>query len=494
MHATAAGASIDSGGERLDSWRMPLQTGEKLQPRQRSPTKRTHRLVLLILAVALSGLGADLLVVLLEGGEILASLGELALLHTLTDVPVDEGALGVHEVELVVEAGEHLRDGGGVGDHADGALHLGEVTAGDDGGGLVVDTALEAGGAPVDELDGALGLDGGDGGVDVLGDDVTTVHEAARHVLAVAGVALGHHGGGLVRGVGDLRDGELLVVRLLRGDHGGVGGEHEVDARVGHQVGLELGDVDVERTVEAEGRGEGRDHLADEAVEVGVGGALDVEGPAADVVDGLVVEHDGDVGVLEEGVGGEHGVVGLDDRGGHLGGGVDGEAELGLLAVVDGETLEEEGAETGAGTTADGVEDHEALETGAVVRELADAVEAEVDDLLADGVVTTGEVVRGVLLAGDELLGVEELAVGAGADLVDHGGLEIEEDSAGDVLASTSLGEEGVESVVAATDGLVGGHLAVRLDAVLEAVELPARVTGLDTGLADVDGDNLTHC
>jgi hypothetical protein len=28
------------------------------------------------------------------------------------------------------------------------------------------------------------------------------------------------------------------------------------------------------------------------------------------------------------------------------------------------------------------------------------------------------------------------------------------------VLARTSLGEEGVESVVAATDGLVGGHLA----------------------------------
>ena len=34
---------------------------------------------------------------------------------------------------------------------------------------------------------------------------------------------------------------------------------------------------------------------------------------------------------------------------------------------------------------------------------------------------------------------------------------------------------------------------SLRLDAVLEAVELPARVTGLDTGLADVDGDNLTH-
>ena len=119
--------------------------------------------------------------------------------------------------------------------------------------------------------------------------------------------------------VGDLRDGELLVVRLLRRDDGGVRGEHEVDARVGHQVGLELGDVHVERAVEAERRGERRGHLGDEAVQVGVRRALDVEVAAAHVVEGLVVEHEGHVGVLEERVRREHGVVGLDDRGGHLG-------------------------------------------------------------------------------------------------------------------------------------------------------------------------------
>merc|ERR1712137_1353724 len=130
--------------------------------------------------------------------------------------------LGVHKVELVVNAGEDLGNGGGVGDHAHGALHAGKVTTGNNSGRLVVDTALEAGGAPVDELDGALGLDGGDSGVDVLGDDITTVHKAASHVLAVAGVALGHHGGGLEGRVGDLGDRELLVVRLLRGDDGGV--------------------------------------------------------------------------------------------------------------------------------------------------------------------------------------------------------------------------------------------------------------------------------
>ena len=56
----------------------------------------------------------------------------------------------------------------------------------------------------------------------------------------------------------------------------------------------------------------------------------------------------------------------------------------------------------------------------------------------------------------------------------------------------TSLGKEGVERVVGDADGLVGGHLAVRLDAVLQAVELPAGITNLATGLANVDGDALT--
>ena len=88
----------------------------------------------------------------------------------------------------------------------------------------------------------------------------------------------------------------------------------------------------------------------------------------------------------------------------------------------------------------------------------------QVDDLLADGVVPTGKVVGGVFLARDQLLGVEELAVGSGADLVDDGRLEVEEDAARDVLARASLGEEGVEGVISGAD--IGGGLAIGLDSV----------------------------
>merc|ERR1719296_200749 len=117
--------------------------------------------------------------------------------------------------------GEDLSDGGRVGDHADSTHDLGQVTTRDDGGRLVVDTALETGGGPVDKLDGALGLDGGNGGVDILRDDITTVHEAAGHVLTVAGVALDHHAGRLEHAVGDLSHGQLFVVGLLGGDDRG---------------------------------------------------------------------------------------------------------------------------------------------------------------------------------------------------------------------------------------------------------------------------------
>jgi len=110
---------------------------------------------------------------------------------------MDEGSLGVHEIELVINSGEDLSDGGGVGDHADSSHDLGKITSWNNGWWLVVDTALETGWAPVDELDGSLGLDGGDGSVDILGDDITSVHKAACHVLSVSWVALGHHGGWL---------------------------------------------------------------------------------------------------------------------------------------------------------------------------------------------------------------------------------------------------------------------------------------------------------
>ncbi len=88
--------------------------------------------------------------------------------------------------------------------------------------------------------------------------------------------------------------------------------------------------------------------------------------------------------------------------------------------------------------------------------------------------------------------GYSHSPVRPGADLIHHRRLQIHKDGPGHVLSSPGLGEEGVEGVVPSPQGLVGGHLPVGLDAMLQAVELPAGVANLAAGLANVDRDALT--
>jgi len=169
------------------------------------------------------------------------------------------------------------------------------------------------------------------------------------------------------------------------------------------------------------------------------------------------------------------------------------EGKLGLSSVVNRKTLKKKRSETGTASTTCGVEDHESLKTCAVIGKLSDTVKAEVNNLLSDSVVTTGVVVGGIFLSGDELLRVVELSVGTGTDLINYTRLKIKVDGTRDVLSGTGLGEEGVEGVITTTDGLVGRHLSIRLDTVLKAQKLPGAVTNLATSLSKVKAKALSH-
>ena len=60
------------------------------------------------------------------------------------------------------------------------------------------------------------------------------------------------------------------------------------------------------------------------------------------------------------------------------------------------------------------------------------------------------------------------------------------------MFSSSSFTEEGIERVISSTDGLVTGHLTVRLDAVLETVQFPAGIADLDSGLSDMNWNDFT--
>merc|ERR1719241_21438 len=85
--------------------------------------------IALLFSLALGSLNANLFIIFLKGCKIFTSFTELTLLHALAHIPVHECTLAVHEVELVVDAGEHLRDGRGIADHAARPHHLGQVAA-----------------------------------------------------------------------------------------------------------------------------------------------------------------------------------------------------------------------------------------------------------------------------------------------------------------------------------------------------------------------------
>lgn len=60
------------------------------------------------------------------------------------------------------------------------------------------------------------------------------------------------------------------------------------------------------------------------------------------------------------------------------------------------------------------------------------------------------------------------------------------------MFAGSSLTEKGVVAVISAPDSLVRWHLTIRLNAMLETVQLPTGITNLGTSLADVDRNALT--
>ena len=155
--------------------------------------------------------------------------------------------------------------------------------------------------------------------------------------------------------------------------------------------------------------------------------------------------------MLQGGVGGEDGAVGLHYSSGNMGltrGWVlNGKLQLGLLAIIDRETLHQQGDEPRTSSTTKAGENQEALKTCALVSQFPNSAQDEVNGLLANGVVSTGIVIGSIFLACNQLLRMEELVVGTSANFINDCGFQVYKHCPGHMLASTCLTEDGVEGV-----------------------------------------------
>lgn len=156
---------------------------------------------------------------------------------------------------------------------------------------------------------------------------------------------------------GEVLDFEALVRAAAAGHNRSIGNQRVVNTRERHQVGLELGQIDVKGTIETETGGDGANDLGDQTVQVLITRTRDVQVATADIIDSLVINQEGTVRVLNSAVGGQDCVVRLHDSSRHTRRGVHGELELRLLAILSGETLQQQGTKSGTSTTTERVED-----------------------------------------------------------------------------------------------------------------------------------------
>jgi len=71
-----------------------------------------------------------------------------------------------------------------------------------------------------------------------------------------------------------------------------------MDSGIWDQVGLEFSYIDVQGTIESEWGSQWWDDLGDKSVQVGVGGSFNIEISSADIIDGFIVEHNGNISMF----------------------------------------------------------------------------------------------------------------------------------------------------------------------------------------------------
>merc|ERR1712112_246702 len=159
-------------------------------------------------------------------------------------------------------------------------------------------------------------------------------------------IALDHRIGWLKAGVGYLCHGKLLVVSLLSRDDSSVGNKREVNSWIWDQIGLELIQINVQSPVKPKGGSDRGDDLRNQPVQVGVGRTLNIQIPSTNIVDCLIIDHEGTITVPQGCVGTQCRVVWLYNSGSHLRGRIDGKLELGLLSIIHREPFHQQRSES----------------------------------------------------------------------------------------------------------------------------------------------------
>merc|ERR1711975_104216 len=123
----------------------------------------------------------------------------------------------------------------------------------------------------------------------------------------------------------------------------------------GDEVDSELSEIRVELTGESEAASDTGESSRNEMVKITIGRGGELEGSEADIVKGLVINAHNLIGVFDELMDREGGVVWLNDGIRDLWGWHDGESGHDSIWVLFSDLGDEEGSHSGSGTSTEGV-------------------------------------------------------------------------------------------------------------------------------------------
>jgi len=283
---------------------------------------------------------------------------------------------------------------------------------------LVRDANLETRWTPVNESDGAASLQLGNGSVDVLGDDITTIEQRTGHVLSLHWIAIDHLATALEAGGCDGGNIVRFVQNSVHMNDWRERGKRKVNSWEGDKIRLEFIQIDVQGTGKAKRNGDRGDHLGDQSVQIGEAWLGNPELLLADPEDRFVVNHKGTIGMFQGCVSCQHRVVRFNDRVGQLRCRIHAELQFRLLPIVGRKVFQQEGTKTRASTATEGVENKESLEASAVIRKTPNLIKDDINLLFSDSIMASRIVARCILLPGDHRLWVEEFTVLARSNFV----------------------------------------------------------------------------
>jgi len=344
---------------------------------------------------------------------------------------MQESLTSEHSSELITDTLEELLDGGRVTDEGGGHLKTTWRNGAKSGLNVVWN--------PLNEVRGVLVLDVAHLVLNLLHGDLSTEDGRAGQIATVSEIRGGHHVLWVEHLLGQLWNSDGTERMSTAAGKRSEANHEEMETWEWHHVDGQFAEIRVKLTRETQAGGNAGHDGGDQVVEVTVRWVVELEGSHADIVESLVIDTEGLVGVLDQLMDGESGVVWLDNGIGDLWRWDNGESGHHAVWELLTDLGDQKRTHTGTSSTTEGVGDLEALEAVTALRLATHDIKNLVDKLSTLGVMSLSPVVTGTGLTENEVVWTEKLAEWAGADGIHGTRLQIDKNGTRNILVARCL-------------------------------------------------------